>query len=120
MNRDPGTLLDILLACRDIKSYTHGFDLERFKGDRLVHAATPHQLTIIGEATKRLSSKFRHHHPAIPWSQMAGMRDHLVHAYDKVNLELIWRTATVDVPRLRQELEPLIAPEASNPILIPF
>jgi uncharacterized protein with HEPN domain len=115
MNRDLGTLLDIVLACRDIESYTQGFDLERFKGDRLVRAATLHQLTISGEATKRLSRKFRQHHAAIPWSQMAGMRDHLVHAYDKVNLELVWRTATVDVPRLRQELEPLIPPEASDP-----
>jgi uncharacterized protein with HEPN domain len=114
MNRDLGTLLDIVLACRDIESYTAGLDFEHFKVDRLVRDATLHQLTIIGEATKRLSQRFRQHHPAIPWQQMAGMRDHLVHAYDKVNLELVWRTATVDVPRLRQDLEPLIPPEESD------
>lgn len=55
MNRDLGTLLDIVLACRDIESYTAGLDFERFKVDRLVRDAKLHQLTIIGEATKRLS-----------------------------------------------------------------
>jgi uncharacterized protein with HEPN domain len=111
MNRDLGIVLDIVLACRDIEFFVQGYDRQTFAADRRTLAATLHQLMIIGEATTRLSSAFRSQYPAIPWQQFAGMRDHLVHAYDQVNLDLVWQTATIDVSRLRQELEPLLPPE---------
>jgi uncharacterized protein with HEPN domain len=67
-----------------------------------------HQLLVIGEATKRLSRDFRASHPGIPWTQMSGMRDHLIHGYDDVDLSEVWSTATVDVPKLLAEIEPLV------------
>ena len=57
-----------------------------------------HELLVIGEAPKRLSTSFRDENPSIPWRQIAGMRDKLIHAYDAVDLGEVWRTATVDVP----------------------
>jgi uncharacterized protein with HEPN domain len=47
-------------------------------------------LEVIGEATKRLSQDFRDRHPEVPWRAMAGMRDLLIHAYDRVDLEEVW------------------------------
>jgi uncharacterized protein with HEPN domain len=62
---------------------------------------------VIGEAVKRLSLEFRARHSGIPWSDIAGMRDHLIHGYDIVDLEEVWKTVTVDVPDLLTALEPL-------------
>ncbi|MBN2388553.1 MAG: DUF86 domain-containing protein [Anaerolineales bacterium] len=60
---------------------------------------------MIGEAVKRLSVEFRVAHPQIPWASMAGMRDHLVHAYDLVDWDEVWETATRDVPGLMKQIE---------------
>ena len=66
---------------------------------------------VIGEAVKRLSLEFRASHSSIPWSDIAGMRDHLIHGYDIVDLEEVWKTATVDVPDLLTALEPMVPPQ---------
>jgi uncharacterized protein with HEPN domain len=113
MNRDLGTVLDIILACRDIAQFINGLDQGQFKADSLTHAATKYQLTIIGEAVNRLSKEFREKHPTMPWKEIAGMRDRLIHGYDKVNLDLVWLVVTTEVPKLRQALEPLVPDEDS-------
>jgi uncharacterized protein with HEPN domain len=69
--------------------------------------AVTRQLLIVGEATKRLSDEFKSRHPGIPWRQMAGMRDILVHAYDHVDLDAVWRVATVELAVLVDAIEPL-------------
>ncbi|HFE52539.1 MAG TPA: DUF86 domain-containing protein, partial [Bacteroidetes bacterium] len=71
---------------------------------RMVQDAVVRQLEIIGEATRHLSKEFRSAHPAIPWSEIAGMRDKLVHDYFGVDLEIVWETAFRDVPALREKL----------------
>jgi uncharacterized protein with HEPN domain len=77
--------------------------------DIKTQAAVQHQLLVLGEATKRVSDSFRAQHSEIPWSPMARMRDKLIHAYDVVNQDEVWRTATEDIPALLAQLEPLIA-----------
>lgn len=59
-----------------------------------------YQILVIGEAVKRLSSETRATFDQIAWRQMAGMRDVLVHHYDKVDLDIVWEAASVDAPRL--------------------
>ena len=61
-----------------------------------------------GSQVKRLSHDFRAEHDAIPWNLIAGMRDHMIHAYDAVDLDEVWRTVTVDVPQLTEQLAPLV------------
>lgn len=83
--------------------------LEEFLGDLKTQSAVQHQLLILGEAAQRISEPYRAQYPGIPWSPMARMRDKLIHAYDLVNLEEVWYTATEDIPALLSQLEPLLS-----------
>ena len=77
-------------------------------------SAVMHQLLIIGEAVKRLSAEFRDTHPAIPWSQIAGLRDILIHHYDRVDLAELWKTIASDVRPLIDYIDPL-TPKPTSP-----
>jgi uncharacterized protein with HEPN domain len=112
MPRDDTTLLDIARAARLIIEFTAEIDKEAFLKDLKTQSATLHQLMVIGEAVKRLSTQFRDQNRDIPWSLIAGMRDHLIHAYDAVDLDEIWKTATHDVPDLLAKVEPLLPKES--------
>ena len=65
-------------------------------------------LEVIGEATKNLSTELREANPAIPWRQIAGMRDVLIHDYLKVNLSRVWLTVSTDLPDLRTTVTRLL------------
>jgi uncharacterized protein with HEPN domain len=114
METDPGIVLDIVLASRRIARFVANADEAQFLADEEKHWAVVSQLSIIGEAVRRLSEGFRDSKPHIPWRQIAGMRDRLVHAYDKINWSIVWVTATAEVPRLLAELEPLIPPPVQS------
>jgi uncharacterized protein with HEPN domain len=81
---------------------------EEFLDDLKTQSAVLHQLMILGEATKRLSAETRQETPEIPWSLIAGMRDHLIHGYDDVDLEEVWKTSERDVPLLIAGVERLL------------
>lgn len=108
MQRDSTVVLDIVQAAHLVLAFKEGMTKAAFGTDRKTQSAVLHQLMVIGEAVKRLSPEFRASHMDIPWSAIAGMRDHLVHGYDVVDLEEVWKTATVDVPSLLAALEPLV------------
>ena len=111
MSRDKAILLDILRAARLVVEFRTGMDQAAFLQDLKTQSAILHQLLVLGEAVKRLSPQFRQRHPEIPWRLIAGMRDRLIHEYDAVDLEEVWRTATGDIPQLIALLEPLIPTE---------
>ena len=79
-----------------------------FLDDHKTQSAVLYQLIVMGEAVKRLSGGFRAQHAEIPWSLIAGMRDHLIHGYDIVDWDEVWKTATSDVPDLLMKIEPLL------------
>ena len=108
MQRDQATLFDIVRAAQLVKLFVDGLTMEAFQVDLKTQSAVLHQLLIIGEAVKRLSLEFRNENPNVPWKLITGMRDHLIHAYDTVDLEEVWSTATVDIPALLFVLEPLV------------
>jgi uncharacterized protein with HEPN domain len=108
MTRDDATLLDIIKAARLIGAFVQDMSAADFMQDTKTQSAVQHQLLIIGEAVKRLSRHLREQHATIPWTLMAGMRDHLIHAYDAVDLEEVWNTATRDIPTLLAQLEQVL------------
>jgi uncharacterized protein with HEPN domain len=107
MWRDSATLLDMLKAARLAVEFREDMDKRAFLNDPKTQSAILHQLLILGEAAKRLSQEFRERHQKIPWKQIAGMRNKLIHEYDNVDLDEVWKTARSDIPRLIKQLEPL-------------
>lgn len=112
--RDLSSLVDILAAARLVQMFIAGVDRTTFETDLMRQSAVVRQLEIMGEATKRLSEPFRASHPTIPWRQMAGMRDILIHNYDDVDLDEVWNVATISIPELIQQIEPLVPPEGQT------
>jgi uncharacterized protein with HEPN domain len=105
MPRDDATIVDILKAARMAKSFVIGVGKESFLQDSKTQSAVLHQLLVLGEAVKRLSEEFRNQHPTTPWKQISGLRDVVIHQYDAVDLEEVWKTVTVDLPDLVGFLE---------------
>ncbi|MDZ7289133.1 MAG: DUF86 domain-containing protein [candidate division KSB1 bacterium] len=108
MSRDEAVVLDIAQAARLILEFKHGMDKTAFLDDIKTQSAILHQLMVMGEAVKRLSQDFRNHHPAIPWTLIVGMRDKLIHGYDIIDLDEVWKTADTNVPDLLSLLAPLL------------
>ena len=112
MSRDDAVVvLDILKAARLAVTFKVDLDKVAFLSDAKTQSAIVHQLLVLGEAAKRLSDAFRSQHAPIPWKMIAGMRDKLIHEYDDVDLEEVWKTVTADLPRVIAALEPLATPE---------
>jgi uncharacterized protein with HEPN domain len=94
MSRDDATLLDILRAARLVLGFKGKLTKKGLLRDVKTQSAILHQLLVVGEAVKRLSEDFRSQHPQIPWIRIAGMRDKLIHQYDAVDLDEVWKTTT--------------------------
>jgi uncharacterized protein with HEPN domain len=107
--RDESYLLDILTACQLIQSFVTDIDRAAFDDDLKTQSAVIRQFEILGEATKRVSEELRASQPDIPWRQMAGMRDVLIHAYDHVNLDQVWYATQTSIPDLISKIEVLIS-----------
>jgi uncharacterized protein with HEPN domain len=111
MWRDAGSLVDMLKAARKVVEYATGLDESSFLANSRDQDAILRQLTIVGEAAKRVSNEFRTSHPEVPWRRVAGFRDVVVHDYFKVDIEEVWRIVQGDVPALIAVIEPLVPPE---------
>ncbi|MBD2310802.1 DUF86 domain-containing protein [Desertifilum sp. FACHB-1129] len=90
MSREPEFVIDIANAIRRSLRYANGVSKSGLESNDEKLSAILYQITIIGEATKRLSQPFRQQHQEIPWRQMAGMRDVIVHEYDQLDFDVIW------------------------------
>ena len=107
--RDAGRLQDIIQAANHIETFTEGFSREELVTDKLRYFAVVKNVEIIGEAAYMLSLPFKEAHSGIPWDDIIRMRHVLVHGYATVLPEILWQTALVDVPLLKQQIEEILA-----------
>jgi len=111
MSRDESYLIDIVSAGRQILDYVAGLDRDLVEGNSMIRSAVLYQFLVMGEAVKRLSVEFRAAQPEVPWSQIAGMRDVLIHGYDRVDFDRVWSAINNALPDLLAALAPLIPKE---------
>ena len=105
MHKDDLVYIDHIKRCiQKIKQYIKGHNKEQFIDNELIQDAIARNFEIIGEATKHLSNEFKDSYPNIPWRDIAGMRDKLIHHYMGLDVEVIWKTIEEDIPFLDQAL----------------
>ena len=113
MRRDDAYLLDMLLAAREAREFAASLTFPEFERNRMAQLAILKAVEVVGEAASQVSAEGKETHPEIPWPEIIGMRNRLVHGYFNVSLERVWETVRQDIPRLVSQLESLVPPEAS-------
>jgi len=101
-------LQDILDAMNKAQSFVSGMGHEAFKDDDKTAYAVIRALEVIGEATKHVPDNLRQKYPSVPWQDMAGMRDVLIHAYFGVDIETVWLTVTEKISQIKPLIEKVI------------
>ncbi len=101
-------LQDILNAFEAIEEFVEDMSFKEFKEDDKTSSAVIRKFEIIGEATKHIPDEIRQKYPQIPWKEMAGMRDRLIHLYFGIDYNLVWRTIKEALPNLTSLLKKII------------
>jgi len=101
-------LKDINNAIDSINKFIQGMNFEQFKNDDKTSSAVIRKFEIIGEATKNLPDLIKEKYPQIPWKDIAGMRDKLIHAYSEVDLNLVWKTILKRLPELTSFIDDIL------------
>jgi len=91
-------------ATRRIMEYSNNLSYKQFIEDIKTQDAVVRNIEIIGEAAKGLSNVLRDRYPSIPWKEISGMRDKLIHSYFGVNWDIVWDVVTHDLPILYEEI----------------
>jgi uncharacterized protein with HEPN domain len=100
---------EILAEARLIGQFIAGVEYDAFANNPEKIRAVLHSLLIIGEAVKTVPQSIKSRYAKVPWREVAGMRDRLIHGYFNVDLKRVWLTARDDVPPLRSTVERMLA-----------
>lgn len=103
--KDPVRLQHILEAIERIQEFVDGYTEQTLNDDVRTKHATAYNIQIIGEAVYKLTKEFKDSHPQTPWSMIEKMRHILVHDYYQVNIHIMWDVITIDLPRLKTDIE---------------
>ena len=95
--------IDHIIDCiRKINEFSKGLTLTEFKKNELVQDAIIRNIEIIGETSKKISKDTKQTYYEIPWKEIAGMRDKLIHDYLGVDVKVVWKTIKEDIPNLER------------------
>jgi uncharacterized protein with HEPN domain len=103
------TVQEIISACENSVQFVEGMTFEQFLKDIKTQSAVQHQILILGEAVKRLSQDVKDKHPKIPWKNIAGTRDILIHCYEEADFEIIWNIVKEQLPKLSPEFDSILS-----------
>jgi uncharacterized protein with HEPN domain len=99
---------DIIDAMDKAEIAIEGVTYEQFADDFMINFVVARALEIVGEATKRLPMSLRDQYPAIPWRDMAGVRDRIIHGYDNVDLRTIWDVVKQEIPQVKPQIQQIL------------
>jgi uncharacterized protein with HEPN domain len=106
-------LRHMLDHAREVCGLVKGKNRSDLKKDRILELALVRLIEVVGEAAARVSPEGCRKYSRVPWSEITGMRNRLVHGYDQVDLDVLWDTIEHDLPPLVAELERILEPKAS-------
>jgi uncharacterized protein with HEPN domain len=105
---DQVRLLHIKEAIMEVLSYVNGISFEVFKVNSMIYNASIRQLEVIGEASNRLSEELKNQYPNIPWRQIVGLRNMLIHEYFGVDVNIVWDVIKNELPTLLTSVNEMI------------
>jgi uncharacterized protein with HEPN domain len=109
IQKDDLTYIEHILDCiRKIKEFSEGLSFKEFSKNELVQDAIIRNIEVIGEVSKKISTDTKQVNLDIPWKEIAGMRDKLIHDYLGVDNEVVWKTIQEDVPMLERQIKKFI------------
>jgi len=109
MIKDDLAYIDHILDCiRKIREFSTGLTINDFKTNELVQDAIIRNIEIIGEASKKVSSDTKQTFYKIPWKEISGMRDKLIHDYMGIDPEVVWKTIKEDIPSLEKHITKIL------------
>lgn len=111
MQRDAVYLADILLAAADLREFVRAASFEDFCSNKALRYAMLHALTVIGEASSKISAELRGRHDEVPWQRVAAVRHRIVHDYSGLDYELLWQVVTVFAPALAIQVDAVFKAE---------
>ncbi len=100
----------MLTAAHAIETFVKNRTPADYLADLMLRSAVERQVEIIGEAARHISAAFQAAHPEVPWRPMQAQRHVLAHDYGEIRHERIWYVATIHIPALIRQLEPLLPP----------
>jgi uncharacterized protein with HEPN domain len=101
-------ILDIVASIDDVASFIEGMTYREFTKDRKTSNAVIRSIEVIGEASKNIPKSVRDKDPSLPWKEMAGMRNKIIHEYFGVDNKIVWKTAKHSLPKLKRKVSALL------------
>jgi uncharacterized protein with HEPN domain len=99
----------IIDAAQEALSFVHNSDQENFSNNRMMILSVIKEIEIIGEAASKISDETKSKYSDIPWKDIVGMRNRLIHGYFEVDVKLVWNTNKINLPPLVSALEAILA-----------
>ena len=104
-------LVDILEAIKEIEEFTRDLTFEEFAKNKMAIRAVTMAFAIIGEAAKQILAETKKKYSQVPWKQMAGIRDKIIHGYAYIKLSVLWDAVNLDLPVLKPLIKELLETE---------